>query len=83
MSSRKRQVFSAIIMLICVVPMLLMAVHKVSHDQGAETYENVYGLALHWTSFLIIVWCSILAMLIALVGRWWYFWRIRRDSLRV
>jgi hypothetical protein len=76
----KHYVIGAIVVTICLAPTLILAVREVARGHGAEIYTNVYGLAIHWTSLLIMVAFVFVVMLAALVGRLLYFWRIRRDA---
>jgi hypothetical protein len=56
---RRRSVFKTaiapIVVLVVFVPTLAVAVWMVLHGRGAESYSNVYGLAIHYTSVLIFV----------------------------
>jgi hypothetical protein len=76
---RKYHVIGAIVVAICLMPTLILAVREVSRGHGEGTYTNVYGLAIHWTSLLILVGVVMLVMVVALLGRLLYFWRVRRD----
>jgi hypothetical protein len=40
---------------LCRADTLLQAVREVARRRGADTYSNVYGLPIHWTSLLITV----------------------------
>ena len=57
------------------VPILTVAVGHVHRGRGAAVYTNVYGLAIPYTSFLIMVAVAILTLLIAYIARLLYFWR--------
>ena len=50
------------------------------HGRGAESYSNVYGLAIHYTSVLIFVLALVLAVAVAYVARIIYFWRNAHDG---
>ena len=63
-------VFSAVL-----IPVVAAAVWQVLHGRGAAAYTNVYGLAIHYTSLLIMVAALILALGAACIGRVLYFRR--------
>jgi hypothetical protein len=44
------------------LPIAAAAVWQVLHGRGAAVYTNVYGLAIHFTSLLIMVAALILAL---------------------
>ena|SRR5271166_1881291 len=75
----KHHVIGSIVVAFCMVPSLLLAVREVARGHGGGTYTNVYGLAIHYTSLLIIVGVGVVALLAALIGRLLYDWRLRRD----
>jgi hypothetical protein len=81
---RRRSVFKTvvapIVVLVVFVPTLAVAVWMALHGRGAESYSNVYGLAIHYTSVLIFVLVLILAVAVAYVARIIYFWRNARDG---
>jgi hypothetical protein len=58
-----------------VVPTLAVAVWQVLHGRGAAVYTNVYGLAIHYTSVLIMVAAVVLTLGVAYLARVVYFWR--------
>jgi hypothetical protein len=60
--------------------LLLRAIFEVSHDRGAETYRNVYGLQIHWVSAITTLIAVALALLVALVARVFLRWRDRKES---
>jgi hypothetical protein len=57
------------------IPVVAAAVWQVLYGRGAAVYTNVYGLAIHYTSVLIMVAALILALGVAYVARLVYFWR--------
>jgi hypothetical protein len=57
------------------VPIVAAAVWHVLHGRGAEVYTNVYGLAIHYTSVLIMVAALVLTLAVAYIARLVYFWR--------
>ena len=81
---RRRSVFKTVIAPIVVIavfiPTLAVAMWKVLHGRGAETYSNVYGLPIHYTSVLIFVLALVLAIGVAYVARLMYFWRTAHDG---
>jgi hypothetical protein len=64
-------------------PTLLAAVWEVLHGRGAATYTNVYGLAIHWTSPLILVIALVATLLVAFVARLIILWRDKRDAVNL
>jgi hypothetical protein len=81
---RRRSVFKTVIapivVLVVFVPTLAVAVWMVLHGRGAESYSNVYGLAIHYTSVPIFVLALVLAVAVAYVARIIYFWRNAHDG---
>jgi uncharacterized protein YqgC (DUF456 family) len=57
------------------IPVVAAAVWHVLHGRGAAVYTNVYGLAIHYTSLLIMVAALILALGVAYIARLVYFRR--------
>jgi uncharacterized protein YqgC (DUF456 family) len=57
------------------IPVVAAAVWQVLHGRGAAVYTNVYGLAIHYTSLLIMVAALILALGVAYIARLVYFRR--------
>jgi uncharacterized protein YqgC (DUF456 family) len=57
------------------IPIIADAVWQVLHGRGAAVYKNVYGLAIHYTSLLIMVAALILALAVAFIARLLYFRR--------
>jgi uncharacterized protein YqgC (DUF456 family) len=57
------------------IPVVAAAVWQVLHGRGAAVYTNVYGLAIHYTSLLIMVVALILALGVAYIARLLYFRR--------
>ena len=81
---RRRSVFKTVIaplvMLIVFVPTLAIAVWKLLHGRGAESYSNVYRLAIHYTSVVIFVLALLLAFAVAYIARIVYLWRNAHDG---
>ncbi len=82
---RTRSVFKTIVAPIVIavvfVPTLAIAVWEVLHGRGAAVYTNVYGLAIHYTSLLIMVAALIFTLAIAYIARLVYFWRYGRGEV--
>jgi hypothetical protein len=57
------------------VPIVASAVWHVLHGRGAAVYTNVHGLAIPYTSVLIMVAVLILTLEVAYIARLVYFWR--------
>jgi hypothetical protein len=74
-----KTVVAPIIVAIALAPTLAIAVWEVAHGRGAATYSNVYGLAIHYTSILILFFvlflAAVAAYVAAYVARAVYFWR--------
>jgi hypothetical protein len=58
---------------------LVRAALRVSEGNGAETYYTVYGMQVHWVSALSFLGALLVALLLALILRWWQ----RRDDRRI
>ena len=66
--------------LVAFVPTLAMAIRMVFHGWGAESYSNLYGTAIHYTSVLIFILALLLAAVVAYVARIICFWRNAHDG---
>jgi hypothetical protein len=64
---------------IAIIPTVLIAVRAVRSGRGADSYRNVYGLAIPYTSVLIFFGMLIVAAAIAYLARIIYYWRIGHD----
>jgi hypothetical protein len=47
------------------------AVLEIRKGNGAGVYFNVYGQQIHWTSVIVIVGTTAVALLVAVILRWW------------
>jgi hypothetical protein len=63
------------------IPVVATSVWQVLHGRGAAVYTNVYGLAIHYTSLLIMVAALILALGIAYIARLVLFRRYGNDKV--
>jgi uncharacterized membrane protein YhaH (DUF805 family) len=75
-----KTVVAPIVAVVLFIPTLAMAVREVLHGRGAATYSNVYGLAIPYTSVLILVLVLALVLAGAYVARLVYFWRNGHDG---
>jgi hypothetical protein len=70
---RRHSVFKTVVAPIVVVvvftPTLATSIWKVLHGRGGESYSNVYGLAIHYTSVLILATVVVLILGVAYVAR--------------
>jgi len=73
----KHHVMGSIVVTICMAPTVMLAVRNVYQGNGAGTYTNVHRLPIQYTSLLITLGVTLIAMLAALIGRALYFWRRR------
>jgi hypothetical protein len=64
-------------------PTLAVAIREVLHGRGAAVYTNVYGLAIPYTSVLVLIAALVAVLVIAFIGRLVYFWRSGSDSRAV
>ena len=64
---------------IAIIPTVFIAVHAVLNGRGADSYRNVYGLAIPYTSVLVFFGILIAAVAIAYLARIVYYWRIGHD----
>jgi hypothetical protein len=62
------------------VPTVAVALWQVRHGRGAAIYTNVYGLAIHYMSALLMVAAVILALGFAFVARTVHIWRYGEAS---
>ena len=58
---------------IAIIATVLIAVRAVLNDRAADSYRNVYGLAIPYTSVLIFLGIFIAAAAIAYVARLVYY----------
>jgi uncharacterized protein YqgC (DUF456 family) len=65
----------SVVFAVAFVPIVAAAVWQVLHGRGAAVYTNVYGLAIHYTSVLIMVAVLILTLAVGYIARLVYFWR--------
>jgi hypothetical protein len=76
---RPRSIFKNIVAPIvgamAILPTVVTAVRHVLEGRGAETYKNVYGLDLHYTSVLILIAALIFCVFAFYVARAVHFWR--------
>ena len=82
MKSRRsvfKTIVAPVIAAVVFMPTVAIAVWEVAHGRGAATYSNVYGLAIHYSSVLILLFALALAALVAFIARAVYFWR-ERDA---
>jgi hypothetical protein len=47
------------------------AILQMMRGKGADTYENVYGMQIHWITVLSLAAAVLVAFLVALAIRWW------------
>lgn len=81
--NRRRSVFKTlvapIVAAVAFVPTLAIAVWEVVHGRGAAAYQSVYGLAIPYTSVLILMLFLVLVLAVAYIARIVYLWRNGRD----
>ena len=75
-----QNVVIAVVFAVAFFPTLAIAVWEVLHGRGAVAYSNVYGLAIPYTSVLIVVAALAVALASAFIARLVYFWRTGHDS---
>ena len=85
--TRKRSIRDVAIIVIVfslvAAPTLLTAVWQVWHGHGADAYSNVFGLAIHWTSSLILVFALVATLVVAFIARMIILRRDRRDAMKI
>jgi hypothetical protein len=74
-----RAIIIGVLMAVVIGPLLVRAAIEVLHGHGAEQYQNVYGLGIAWSSLLILAAVFLGALLVALIARVVYFWRVKRG----
>jgi hypothetical protein len=83
--STKRHILIAAVASLPLGAFVLRAILHVRRGEGADTYVNVYGMPIHWITPIVFLGVFILALLVALVWRWWdVSWasRARRQIMR-
>jgi len=75
-----RTVVAPIVTAAAFVPTLGIAVWAVARGRGAVSYANFYGLAIPYTSVLIIIGALFLRLAVAYIGRIVYNWREGHDG---
>ena len=73
----------ATVVAVAFIPTLAIAVWEVLHGRGAAAYTNVYGLAIQYTSVLILVAALAVALAVAYIARLIYIWRSGHDPSAV
>jgi hypothetical protein len=70
---RQRSVFKTVVaptvVVVAFIPTFAISAWMVLHGRGAESYSNVYGLAIHYTSVLILAAVVILILGVAYLAR--------------
>jgi hypothetical protein len=74
-----KTVVAPIVVTVAIIPTLSIAVWETFHGRGAANYSNFYGLAIPYTSVLILVLALVLAMAVAYIARVVYFWCDSHD----
>jgi hypothetical protein len=65
------------------IAMIGQAWKAVSEGHGAETYENVYGMPIHWATVLVLSAALLLAFAVGIAVRWWQTRDVRAlDRIR-
>jgi uncharacterized membrane protein len=75
----KQAVFIGVLLVMVIGPLLVRATFEMLHGHGAEQYQNVYGLGIAWSSLLVLVAVLAGALLVALIARVVYFWKLKRG----
>jgi hypothetical protein len=80
---QQRSVFKTfvapIIAAVALVPTVSIAVWEVLRGNGAGSYSNIYGLAIQYTSILILLGAVLVTAAVAYIARVIYFWRTSHD----
>jgi len=80
---RKRSIRQVVFIAIVFALVALAAVWQVSRGHGADAYSNVWGLAIHWMSPLILVVALVVTLLVAFIARMIVLRRERRDAMKI
>jgi hypothetical protein len=75
----KQAIFIGVLLVMVIGPLLVRATIETLHGHGAEQYQNVYGLGIAWSSLLVLVAVLAGALLVALIARVVYFWKLKRG----
>jgi hypothetical protein len=70
-SKGKRIAIISVVVTLGLAPIVLAALIQVARGHGADTYQNVYGMLIHWVTVLTLVAYLAIALLVGLVVRWW------------
>ena len=73
-------VLVSIVFIVVAIPTVAVALWQVLHGRGAAIYTNVYGLAIHYMSALLMVAAVILAVGFAYAARAVHIWRYGEAS---
>ena len=75
----KQAIFIGVLLVMVIGPLLVRATFETLHGHVAEQYQNVYGLGIAWSSLLVLVAVLAGALLVALIARVVYFWKLKRG----
>lgn len=70
--SKRARIAVALVTTLVAIPLIGRAVFTASHGSGADTYTNHKGMPIQWTTLLVFVGAFVVALLVAVVMRWWW-----------
>jgi hypothetical protein len=69
--------FVAVAAFLALGSLITRAIIKLSQSQGADTYQNVCGMIIHWITVLTVILAVVIALIVGISLRWW---QKRTDS---
>lgn len=69
---RVARVVVIVCFVVAITGLVAEAVVQIRQGNGAGVYFNVYGQQIHWTSVIVMLVSTGVALLVAVVMRWWH-----------
>jgi fucose permease len=75
----KLNILGAIFTVVLVATLLLRGVMEVRAGHASDSYRNAWGLEITWGSLLIVIAITVTVVLLAVIARLIYQWRVKRG----
>jgi hypothetical protein len=75
----KLAILGYIIAPVLVFTLLLRGVMEVRAGHASDSYRNAWGLEITWGSLLIVIAVTAVVLLVILIARAIYYWRVNRS----
>ena len=75
----KLKILGAIFTVVLVATLLLRGVMEVRAGHASDSYRNAWGLEITWGSLLIVIAITVTVVLLAVIARLIYQWRVKRG----